>query len=157
MEKPMLMAIKEAQKTSRVGIGGPFGAAIVDNITGEVICVECNQVLQNNDPTAHAEIMAIRKACQILGTYDLSGHTIYATGYPCPMCMSAIIWANIDKLVYGGKPEDAAKIGFRDDFIYEFIKSDCNNTKVLRIEHSPYAREEVKKLYSKYSNRGVIY
>lgn len=157
MEKPMMMAVEQAQKTSDLGVGGPFGAAIVNSTTGEIVCVESNRVLQNNDPTAHAEITAIREACKILNTYDLSGHTIYATGYPCPMCMSAIIWANIDKLVYAGTAQDAASIGFRDDFIYNFIQKDCLDAKVLEIEEDSQAREEVKKLYEKYAQGSVIY
>ena len=101
--------------------GGPFGAAIVYN--DKVIAVSSNTVLRDNDPTAHAEVNAIREAGKVLGTHDLSGCVLYATGYPCPMCLSAIIWSNIKVVYYGAEVDIAEKIGFKDDFIYNFIKS----------------------------------
>ena len=115
----MNLAIKQAEKTMNKDIGGPFGAAIVRN--GKVIAVASNTVLGDNDPTAHAEINAIRKAGAKLKTHDLSDCTLYATGYPCPMCLSAIIWANIKDVYYGTDLDDAEEIGFRDDFIYKYI------------------------------------
>lgn len=157
MSKPMIMAIKQAQMTSALGVGGPFGAAIVNSKTGEIICVESNKVLADNDPTAHAEITAIRTACKILNTHDLTGYTIYATGYPCPMCMSAIIWANLDKVVYAGDVKDAEDIGFRDDFIYDFIKNDCVNDNVLKIKWDTNSRNDVVSLYRKYKEGGEMY
>ena len=78
-------------------------------------------MLENNDPTAHAEVTAIRDACNNLDTYDLSGCELYTSCFPCPMCLSAAIWSNIKKIYYGNTKEDAAKIGFRDDAIYDFI------------------------------------
>ena len=111
-----------ARNTLQKDYGGPFGACVVKD--GKVISVGSNLVLKNNDPTAHAEIVAIRRACRKLKTYDLSGCELYATSYPCPMCLSAIIWANIKKVYYGTDLRDAEKIGFRDDFIYNFIKND---------------------------------
>lgn len=101
--------------------GGPFGAVVVKD--GIIVGVGNNHVLKNNDPTAHAEVMAIRNACQNLETYDLSGCQLYTSCYPCPMCLSAIIWANIKEIYYGNTKEDAADIGFRDDMIYDFINS----------------------------------
>ena len=77
---------------------------------------------------------AIRKACKELGTYDLSGCVLYATGYPCPMCLSAIIWSNIKEVYYSGSAKDAAEIGFRDDFIYDFINGGCTDWNVLRLQ-----------------------
>ena len=116
----MKLGIEEAMQTMREGLGGPFGAVIVKD--NEVIAVASNTVLGSHDPTAHAEINAIRMASKRLQSHDLSGCVLYATGYPCPMCLAAILWANIKKVYYGTNLEDAKKIGFRDDFIYRFIK-----------------------------------
>ena len=99
--------------------GGPFGAVIVKD--GEIIAGSSNSVTIDNDPTAHAEIVAIRNACKKLETHDLSGCELYTSCYPCPMCLSAIIWANIKLVYYANTKEDAASIGFRDDYIYEYI------------------------------------
>ena len=117
MNKYMRMAINEAKKGIRNGHGGPFGAVIVKN--DEVIARGHNQVVKNNDPTCHGEIMAIHKACKKLGTFDLSGCEIYTTGEPCPMCMAAILWANIEKIYYGCNILDTEEIGFRDKKFYE--------------------------------------
>ena len=119
MSKFMKEAIKKADYTSNLNIGGPFGACIVKD--GEIVCVTSNTVLFDNDPTAHAEMNAIRQAGKILGTYDLSGCELYATGYPCPMCLSAIMWANIDKVYYGCNTTDTEIIGFRDKAFEESI------------------------------------
>ena len=150
----MDLGINEARRTMKENIGGPFGAVIVKD--GEVITVASNHVLAYNDPTAHAEITAIRQACDKLGTYDLSGCELYATGYPCPMCMGAIIWANIKKIYVSGLPEDAEEIGFRDDYIYRFIEKGCDNTDVLDIEFMD--RKPAKMLYKEYTEmQKVIY
>ncbi len=109
----MQLAINEAKTGISNGHGGPFGAVIVTG--GELIASGHNHVLANNDSTCHGEIDAIRKAEQKLGTYDLSGCELYTTGEPCPMCLAAILWANIDKVYYGCTIEDNAKIGFRDE------------------------------------------
>lgn len=101
--------------------GGPFGAVIVKN--GKIIAKAHNQVLKKNDPTAHAEILAIQKACKKLKTHDLNGCILYTSCEPCPMCLSASIWANIKEIYYGNTKEDADKIGFRDDFIYRVFKN----------------------------------
>lgn len=116
----MEIAKKAAENGLTLDEGGPFGAVIVDK-SGNIISVESNQVLKNNDPTAHAEIMAIRKACEKLNTYDLSDCILYTSCEPCPMCLSAAIWANIKNIYYACTREDAASIGFRDDFIYEYL------------------------------------
>lgn len=133
MEEKMIieLAIKDAEKTSSTGIGGPFGAALVTS-EGRIFTAS-NTVLGSHDPTAHAEVNVIRKACAELGTHDLSGSILYTTCYPCPMCLGAIIWANIKEVHYGATPQDAASIGFRDDYIYDFIKGNCIDTKVLDI------------------------
>lgn len=148
-----LGAIK-ARTTMTQNHGGPFGAVVVKD--GTVIAISSNSVLKDNDPTAHAEVNAIREACKTLGTYDLSGCELYATGFPCPMCMSAIIWANIKKIYVSGLPVDADKIGFRDDFIYDFIKADCVDKEVVEIEELD--REIALKLYKEYEeNNKTIY
>ena len=142
----MKLAINEARRNMLSDFGGPFGAAIV--LDGKVIAVCSNTVLKDNDPTAHAEINVIREACKKLGTYDLSGCVLYATGYPCPMCLSAIIWANIRKVYFGTDLKDAEKIGFRDDFIYNFIKkNDPNTLSLIQIN-----RDECLKLFDEYKN-----
>lgn len=97
--------------------GGPFGAVIVRN--GEVVARGVNRVTQLCDPTAHAEVSAIREACHQLHTFDLSGCEIYSSCEPCPMCLSAIYWAHLDRLYYGNTAADAARIGFDDSFIYD--------------------------------------
>ena len=148
----MQLALDEARKTMKEDIGGPFGAAIVKD--GEVIAVSSNRVIADNDPTAHAEVLAIRKACEKLNTYDLSGCEIYATGYPCPMCLSAIIWANIKKIYVSGMPEDAEKIGFRDDYIYRFIKDDMKDISVVKIEETD--RKPAQDLYEEYASLDKI-
>lgn len=146
----MMMAIERARETMNKNFGGPFGAAIVD-ANGEIVVVSSNSVLRDNDPTAHAEVNAIREACKKLGTYDLSGYVLYATGHPCPMCMSAIIWANIKKVYFGCTPEDAEKIGFRDDFIYRFINDGCTDKGVMEI--IPHEREACLELFDEYSEK----
>jgi tRNA(Arg) A34 adenosine deaminase TadA len=99
--------------------GGPFGAVIVKD--GEIIASQANSVTIDNDPTAHAEVNAIRKACQALGTFDLDGCVIYSSCEPCPMCLGALYWAGIDRIYYANTRKDAADIGFADDHIYEEI------------------------------------
>lgn len=151
----MLKAIELADTTSFERVGGPFGAAIVKD--GKIICVSSNQVLANNDPTAHAEIVAIREACKKLGTYDLTGCEIYATGAPCPMCLSAIIWANIKKVYYCNDYDQAAEIGFRDDFIYQYLRmADPQNSDLVKFERIQLPEGE--QLYKNYAeNNNVIY
>lgn len=120
-EKFMYEAIKLAGDNVDHG-GGPFGAVIVKN--DDIIAIGSNRVTSNNDPTAHAEVQAIREACRKLETFDLSGCTIYTSCEPCPMCFSAIYWAHIDKVYYAASHDDAASAGFDDAFIYDEIKRD---------------------------------
>lgn len=146
----MYMAVQQALKTAAEGKGGPFGAALVKN--GRIICVTSNSVLQDRDPTAHAEINAIREAGKILGTHNLSDCELYATGYPCPMCLSAIIWANIKTVYFGCTPEDADAIGFRDDFIYNFIVGLRNSREDKTLLNlTQLNREECIRLFEEYS------
>ena len=108
--------------------GGPFGCVIVKN--NSIIAEGSNQVTKNNDPTAHAEIVTIRNACKKLNSFDLKDTQIYTSCEPCPMCLSAIYWAHIDKIYYGNTRIDAAKIGFNDNFIYEELILDIKNRKI---------------------------
>lgn len=114
-EKYMQMAIDLAVENVKNG-GGPFGAVIVKD--GKVLATGVNQVTTNNDPTAHAEVTAIRNACSKLSTFDLEGSTIYSSCEPCPMCLGAIYWAHISHLYCGGTKDDAEAINFGDAFIY---------------------------------------
>ena len=112
----MREAIRLADESVKNG-GGPFGAVIVKD--GEIIAGSSNSVTVDNDPTAHAEVNTIRRACKKLGTFDLSGTVVYTSCEPCPMCLGAIYWAHIDRIYYGNDRKDAREIGFADDFIYE--------------------------------------
>lgn len=112
----MREAIRLADESVRNG-GGPFGAVVVKD--GEIVAGSANSVTLNNDPTAHAEVNAIRQACGKLGTYDLSGCVIYTSCEPCPMCLGAIYWAHLDRIYYGNTKKDAAEIDFDDEFIYK--------------------------------------
>ncbi len=120
-EKFMRMAIELSKESVRKG-GGPFGAVIVRN--GEVVATGSNSVTLNNDPTAHAEVSAIRNACQQLHDFQLDGCEIYSSCEPCPMCLSAIYWAGIEKIYFANNRQDAAEIGFDDSFIYDQIPLD---------------------------------
>jgi tRNA(Arg) A34 adenosine deaminase TadA len=115
-EKYMMAALEKAQENIADGIGGPFGAVVVKN--GKIVAAVGNRVTSTNDPTAHAEVVAIREACKILETFDLSGCEIYASCEPCPMCMGAIMWARIDKLYFAADRIDASRAGFDDELFY---------------------------------------
>lgn len=144
----MNVAIDEARRTMNEDKGGPFGAVITDK-DNNVIAVSSNLVLESHDPTAHAEIMAIRRASEKLGTHDLSDCVLYATGYPCPMCLSAIIWANIKKVYYGTNLTDAENIGFRDDFIYKYLNGD--NKEILDLEN--ICHDKALELFNEYKEK----
>lgn len=150
LEEAMLAAVQQARTSMRAGIGGPFGAAVIKD--GKVISVAANSVLRDHDPSAHAEVNAIRAAGRLLGTHDLSGCTLYATGYPCPMCLSAIIWANIDTVWFGCEAHEAEGIGFRDDYIYRFIESKRADGSVLRLRQMGH--DACKRLYEEYVDLG---
>lgn len=144
MNKFMRMAINEARKGIKAGHGGPFGSVIVKD--GVVIAKAHNQVIKNNDPTCHGEMMAIHKACKKLGTFDLSGCEIYTTGEPCPMCMAAILWANIKKVYYGCNIIDTENIGFRDAKFYKMQEEGEREKLVVELE-----RKQCLKLYDEYA------
>ena len=152
MNEYMKIAKELSDDNLRTNAGGPLGACIVKN--GKIIGKGSNYVLLQNDPTAHAEIIAIRSACKNINSYDLSGAELYTSCYPCPMCLSAIIWANIKKVYYGNTKEDAANIGFRDDVIYNFIKNltdNSNDSDILKLESID--REETIKSFKKYMKK----
>ena len=129
--------------------GGPFGAVIIDK-DGNIIASGNNTVIKNGDPTEHAEMNVIREACKKLGTYDLSGCTLYTSCEPCPMCLSAIIWANIKDVFYACTRQDAGNIGFRDDMIYEFLKG--NKKDIINLKQID--RDDCKDLFKEYKNNG---
>lgn len=152
MNEYMKKAIKLSEKNLKTMDGGPFGACVVKD--GKIIGKGSNQVLKSNDPTAHAEIVAIRDACQKLKSYDLSGCELYTSCYPCPMCLSAIIWANIKKVYYGNTKEDADEIGFRDDYIYQYLDDltdDIVNKKILNLRC--INRDEAIKVFEKFEKK----
>jgi tRNA(Arg) A34 adenosine deaminase TadA len=118
-EEFMSEAVKAALKGMSNNEGGPFGCIVVKN--GEIIGSGNNKVTSTNDPTAHAEVTAIRDACKNIGSFQLDGCIIYTSCEPCPMCLGAIYWARPDKVYYGSNQQDAANIGFDDEFIYKEI------------------------------------
>ena len=118
----------ELSMSSASTIGGPFGSVVVKD--NKIISEGSNEVTSLNDPTAHAEIVAIRNACQKLGTFNLSGCEIYTTCEPCPMCLSAIYWARIDKIYYANTREDAKNIDFDDSFIYLEVAKKIDKRKI---------------------------
>lgn len=151
MNKFMKIAKDEADLGISINDGGPFGAIITDK-EGNIIAVGHNTVLSHNDPTAHAEINAIRNACAKLNTYDLTDYILYTSCEPCPMCLSAIIWANIKEIYYACTREDAAKIGFRDDLIYEYLKGNKSDLITLK----QIDRDECISTFEKYKNDNKI-
>ena len=144
MNKYMKSAIREAYRGIEKGEGGPFGAVIVKD--GRIVAKGHNQVLKNCDATCHGEIMAIRRASKKLGTHNLSACEIYTTAEPCPMCLGAIMWANIDKVYYGCNINDTDKIGFRDE---KFYNTGSDKLKGFLTEID---RAECLKLFSDYSS-----
>lgn len=128
-EKFMQEAIQLSIKNVESGNGGPFGAVVVKD--GKIIARGVNHVTSKNDPTAHAEVVAIREACKTLNTFQLTGCEIYTSCEPCPMCLGAIYWARPDKLFYANSKEDAAAINFDDQFIYEEIAKPITERKLF--------------------------
>lgn len=124
----MRMAIRLSEQNVDKGIGGPFGAVIVKD--GKVIAKSANKVAASNDPTAHAEVAAIRLACKKLKTFDLSGAVVYTSCEPCPMCLSAIYWAKIETIYYGNTKQDASSAGFDDEFIYNELDKPMEKRKL---------------------------
>lgn len=128
----MARAIELSIENARTGRGGPFGAVVVKD--GKIIAEAANNVTGANDPTAHAEILAIREACRTLNTFELNGCEIYSSCEPCPMCLGAIYWARPDRVYYGSTAADAAKVGFDDSFIYDEIPLPLDKRKIPMVQ-----------------------
>lgn len=142
-------AIRLAREGMTTGKGGPFGAIVVKN--GQIVGRGSNSVTSTNDPTAHAEVVAIRDACKNLNTFQLAGCTLYASCEPCPMCLGAIYWARPERIVFGAFHSDAADAGFDDQFIYEELdkprpQRSIPMTQVLRDEANAVFSEWKAKL-----------
>lgn len=144
-------AIAESRENLLSGDGGPFGAVIVRD--GKIVGRGHNEVIKEQDPTCHAEMQAIRQACRYLGTYDLTGCELYTSAQPCPMCLSAIIWANIKTVYYGNSAADAEAIGFRDDYIYRFIEGGCQDGQVLSLTR--LGQDEACKVFEEYQKKDM--
>ncbi len=147
-KKFMRRAIELAENGMDTNTGGPFGAVIVKN--GEIIAEGCNKVTSNNDPTAHAEVDAIRTACKKLNSFQLEDCIIYTSCEPCPMCLGAIYWARPKKVFYGCTREDAADIDFDDQLIYDEIAVGITNRK---IEFTNVLRDEALKVFQKWDSK----
>lgn len=145
-EKFMRLAIELSQKSIENG-GGPFGAVIVKN--GEIVASGSNSVTKHNDPTAHAEISAIRNACEKLNTFVLDDCEIYSSCEPCPMCLSAIYWARIKKVYFANTRDDAEDIGFSDSFIYNELNLDPEKRSILS---QKLLRNEAQKVFKNWKN-----
>ncbi len=143
MRKAIALSVKNIEKG-----GGPFGAVIVKD--GKIIATGVNRVTAHTDPTAHAEVNAIRKAAKKLGTFDLAGCEIYSSCEPCPMCLGAIYWAHLDKLYYGNSKSDAKAIGFDDSFIYDEIELKPENRKVKTVK---FLHDEAIKAFKLWSEK----
>ena len=139
-------ALKEAYKGIDNGEGGPFGSVIVKD--NQIIGRGRNEVILLKDPTCHGEMMAIRNACHHLDTFDLTGCELYTTAEPCPMCLGAILWANIDKVFYGCTRTDSADIGFRDDKFYNILNGKDNSLSIEKLD-----REQCLELFKKYEKK----
>jgi len=144
-EEFLKLAVEEANKNSinNFNSGGPFGAVIVKD--GKIIARAHNNVLESCDPTAHAEVNAIRLACIKLKTHDLKDCILYASSEPCPMCLSAIIWSNIKEVYFANSKTETDKIGFRDDFIYNYINNkdkDILKLKQINLEEATMLYED---------------
>ena len=141
MREAVRLSIENVER----GLGGPFAAVVVKD--GKIIATGTNQVTATHDPTAHAEVVAIRKACAVLNSFQLEGCEIYASCEPCPMCLGAIYWARLDKLFFGNSKEDAAGIHFDDQFIYEELARSLSDRKLFTKQ---MMREEALEAFTKW-------
>lgn len=146
MSEFMRQAIQEAYEGIEQGHGGPFGSVIVKD--GKIIGRGHNRVIYKKDPTCHGEIEAIRDACRNLDTFDLSGCELYTTAEPCPMCLGAVLWANIKTVYYGCSRKDTEQIGFRDDAFYEHLEGRTNLLKLNELQ-----RDECQRLFRDFQER----
>ena len=145
--KFMQRAIELSIESVNTG-GGPFGSIIVRD--DKIIAEGSNKVTSNNDPTAHGEIVAIRSACKNLNNFNLSGYELYSTCEPCPMCLSAIYWAHIDKIYYANTRDDAQKIDFDDSFIYSELQKNVKKRKIPMIQ---IMRDEALKAFELWNKK----
>lgn len=145
----MARAIALSQQGMRSNQGGPFGAVIVKD--GQIIGEGHNQVTTTNDPTAHAEVVAIRQACANLNRFQLDGCELYTSCEPCPMCLGAIYWARIERMFYGNSQADAAAIGFDDQFIYEEIGREMGDRRLPIIQ---FMRDEANAAFQEWAEKG---
>ena len=146
--------LREAIEIASSGIpggGGPFGAVISKE--GRKIAGSNNRVVLNTDPTAHAEILAIREAARLLGTHDLSGCVLYTSCEPCPMCLGAIYWSGIRRVIYSSSRHDAAASGFDDEFIYNEISLDPSKRQVTFIRQDDHEAKEVFRKWDIYDGK----
>ncbi len=147
-KKFMSRAIELAKNGVETNAGGPFGCVIAKD--GEIIGEGNNRVTSTNDPTAHAEVVAIRNACNKLSSFQLDGCTIYTSCEPCPMCLGAIYWARPERVFYACTRTDAAKIGFDDDFIYEELEKDNGDRK---LELTNLMRDEALEIFAQWAEK----
>lgn len=147
-EKFMQEAISLSEEAMKKNDGGPFGCVIVKH--DKIISRGNNRVTSTNDPTAHAEIVAIREACKSLGTFQLEGCEIYTSCEPCPMCLGAIYWARPEVIYYANSRNDASKIGFDDSLIYDEMNADLNTRKILMIN---IASDQAKEVFKKWMDK----
>ena len=140
-------AIELSRQGMKSGNGGPFGCVIVKDDT--IVSEGCNMVTSSNDPTAHAEVVAIREACRKLGSYQLADCEIYTSCEPCPMCLGAIYWARPKRVIYANTKQEAAAIGFDDDFIYNEIDTPYEERKIP-FEHIPHPK--AKEVFEEWKN-----
>nr|WP_320022949.1 nucleoside deaminase [uncultured Draconibacterium sp.] len=147
-EKFMTAAIALAKKGMDGNHGGPFGAVVVKN--NKIIAEGYNQVTSSNDPTAHAEVVAIREACRVLDTFQLEGCTIYTSCEPCPMCLGAIYWARPDKVVFGATKQDAANAQFDDQFIYDELEKELSRR---HIQFENMMRDEAREVFDAWNKK----
>lgn len=148
VQKEYMRKAIELSKQSIVNGGGPFGAVIVKD--GRIIAESSNSVTIDNDPTAHAEINAIRKACKTLNSFELAGCDIYSSCEPCPMCLGAIYWSRLDNLYFANTKKDAADIGFDDSFIYEEINLSMDER---RVKTSQFMRDEAIPVFQEWHRK----
>ena len=147
-EKFMKRAMELARKGMESNLGGPFGAVVVKD--GSIIGEGCNRVVSDNDPTAHAEMVAIRDACDHINDFQLAGCDIYTTCEPCPMCLGAIYWARPERIFFSASREDAAAAGFDDEFIYDELEKEFTERRIPMV---PILKDQGKRLFRGWINK----
>lgn len=148
-EEFLAEAVRLSRENAESGQGGPFGALIVKD--GEIIARAANRVTTDNDPTAHAEVCAIREACRALGTFELAGCVLYSSCEPCPMCLGAIYWARLDAVYFAATRDDAARAGFDDAFLYQEMTLPLSERR-LPLLHQTELRDEAVAVFTRWLN-----